>query len=99
MGLVLIVLALLPALAAAQTRIKDVATVEGARDNQLIGYGLVAGLDGSGDSDKLFTQQTISNMARRFGIQIDPDRDHQQERGDRDGHGERPAPSRPRAAS
>ena len=71
-GLVMILLALLPALAAAQTRIKDVATVEGARDNQLIGYGLVTGLDGSGDSDKLFTQQTMANMARRFGIMIQP---------------------------
>ncbi len=56
----------------AQTRVKDVATVEGARDNQLIGYGLVAGLDGQGDSDKLFTQQTVANMARRFGLQIAP---------------------------
>ena len=56
-------------LAEAQTRIKDVATVEGARDNQLIGYGVVAGLDGQGDSDKLFTQQTISNLARKFGLQ------------------------------
>ena len=56
----------------AQTRVKDVATIEGARDNQLIGYGLVAGLDGQGDSDKLFTQQTVSNMARRFGIHILP---------------------------
>jgi flagellar P-ring protein precursor FlgI len=61
-----------PLLAGAQTRIKDVATVEGARDNQLIGYGIVAGLDGNGDSDKLFTQQTMSNLARKFGIQIDP---------------------------
>jgi flagellar P-ring protein precursor FlgI len=59
-------------LAKAQTRIKDVASVEGARDNQLIGYGVVAGLDGQGDSDKLFTEQTISNIARRFGIQIQP---------------------------
>jgi flagellar P-ring protein precursor FlgI len=59
-------------LVSAQTRIKDVATVEGSRENQLIGYGLVAGLDGQGDSDKLFTQQTVANMARRFGIQILP---------------------------
>lgn len=72
LGLIALLLVLLPALAAAQTRVKDVATVEGARDNQLIGYGLVAGLDGEGDSDKLFTQQTISNLARRFGIQIVP---------------------------
>jgi flagellar P-ring protein precursor FlgI len=72
LGLIVLLLVLVPALATAQTRIKDVATVQGARDNQLIGYGVVAGLDGAGDSDKLFTQQTISNMARRFGIQILP---------------------------
>jgi flagellar P-ring protein precursor FlgI len=59
-------------LANAQTRIKDVATVEGARDNQLIGYGVVAGLDGQGDSDKIFTEQTISNLARKFGIVVAP---------------------------
>jgi flagellar P-ring protein precursor FlgI len=59
-------------LANAQTRIKDVATIEGARDNQLIGYGIVAGLDGQGDSDKQFTQQTIANIARKFGIQVLP---------------------------
>ena len=59
-------------LARAQTRIKDVATVQGARDNQLIGYGIVAGLDGKGDSDKQFTQQTMSNLARKFGIQLQP---------------------------
>jgi flagellar P-ring protein precursor FlgI len=70
--LILIVLIVVTTMAQAQTRVKDVATVEGARDNQLIGYGIVAGLDGQGDSDKLFSQQTISNMARRFGVQIDP---------------------------
>jgi flagellar P-ring protein precursor FlgI len=74
LGIVFLVLAFVLALAPvhAQTRVKDVATVAGARDNQLIGYGLVAGLDGQGDSDKLFTQQSIANMARRFGIQILP---------------------------
>jgi len=74
LGVVFLVLAFVLALTPvhAQTRIKDVATVAGARDNQLIGYGLVAGLDGQGDSDKLFTQQTMANMARRFGIQILP---------------------------
>ena len=74
LGLVFLALAFVLALAngRGQTRIKDVATVEGARENQLIGYGLVAGLDGQGDSDKLFTQQTVSNLARRFGIQIQP---------------------------
>jgi flagellar P-ring protein precursor FlgI len=70
--LVILCLIAVTLLANAQTRIKDVATIEGARDNQLIGYGIVAGLDGQGDSDKLFTQQTMSNIARRFGIQIQP---------------------------
>jgi flagellar P-ring protein FlgI len=59
-------------LAHAQTRVKDVATIQGARDNQLIGYGIVAGLDGQGDSDKQFTQQTISNIARKFGMIVPP---------------------------
>jgi flagellar P-ring protein precursor FlgI len=66
--LILCALAACCVLARAQTRIKDVATVGGARDNQLIGYGIVAGLDGQGDSDKQFTQQTISNLARKFGL-------------------------------
>jgi flagellar P-ring protein precursor FlgI len=63
--LILCALAACCVLARAQTRIKDVATVGGARDNQLIGYGIVAG---QGDSDKQFTQQTISNLARKFGL-------------------------------
>jgi flagellar P-ring protein FlgI len=66
--LIFFALMALSVLARAQTRIKDVATVGGARDNQLIGYGIVAGLDGLGDSDKQFTQQTISNLARKFGL-------------------------------
>jgi flagellar P-ring protein precursor FlgI len=70
--LILAALLAITVMARAQTRIKDVATVEGARDNQLIGYGIVAGLDGQGDSDKQFTQQTISNLARKFGIQVAP---------------------------
>jgi flagellar P-ring protein precursor FlgI len=74
LGLTFVIIALLLGFVPVhgQTRIKDVATVAGARDNQLIGYGLVAGLDGLGDSDKLFTQQTVSNMARRFGLQVLP---------------------------
>jgi flagellar P-ring protein precursor FlgI len=68
--LVAFALAALAVVARGQTRIKDVATVGGARDNQLIGYGIVAGLDGQGDSDKQFTQQTIANMAHKFGIVV-----------------------------
>ncbi|WP_404363142.1 flagellar basal body P-ring protein FlgI [Marinobacter sp.] len=50
-------------------RIKDMARVDGVRSNQLIGYGLVVGLDGSGDSAS-FTDQTFRNMMDQFGITI-----------------------------
>lgn len=56
---------------AAPTRIKDIAKVQGVRDNQLIGYGLVVGLAGTGDSNKsLFTNQAVANMMERFGITV-----------------------------
>src|SRR6202451_213572 len=53
-------------------RIKDMAQVQGVRTNQLIGYGLVVGLDGTGDqtSQTPFTIQSISNMLARFGVPI-----------------------------
>ena len=53
-------------------RIKDLATVAGVRTNQLIGYGLVVGLDGTGDqtSQTPFTIQSITNMLARFGVPI-----------------------------
>ncbi len=56
---------------AAQSRVKDVATVLGARENQLIGQGLVVGLSGQGDSDASLIRQTIQNMIKRFGLVID----------------------------
>ena len=50
-------------------RLKDIASIEGVRTNQLVGYGLVVGLDGSGDSQQTkFTTQTVSNMLERQGI-------------------------------
>lgn len=52
-------------------RIKDIASLRGARSNQLIGYGLVVGLEGTGDSKSSpFTAQAMSNMLERFGITI-----------------------------
>jgi flagellar P-ring protein precursor FlgI len=53
-------------------RIKDLASVSGVRTNQLVGYGLVVGLDGTGDqtSQAPFTIQSISNMLAKFGITI-----------------------------
>lgn len=54
-------------------RIKDVATVMGARSNQLVGYGLVIGLNGTGDGKKArFTPQSIANMLQKMGITISP---------------------------
>lgn len=57
---------------AADTRIKDIAKVQGVRANQLIGYGLVVGLAGTGDSNKSGTQTSVSvaNMLKSFGITV-----------------------------
>lgn len=53
-------------------RLKDVATIHGVRSNQLIGYGLVVGLNGSGDqtTQTPFTVQTFNNMLAQFGIKV-----------------------------
>lgn len=54
-------------------RIKDVASVAGVRDNQLLGYGLVVGLDGTGDSSSQpFTVQSLTNMLAQLGVVIPP---------------------------
>src|SRR6185436_530264 len=55
-------------------RVKDLASVAGVRTNQLVGYGLVVGLDGTGDqtSQTPFTLQSIKNMLIRYGITIPP---------------------------
>src|ERR1700722_1813202 len=55
-------------------RIKDIATVAGVRANQLVGYGLIVGLDGTGDqtSQAPFTIQSILNMLAKFGVTIPP---------------------------
>ncbi len=55
---------------AAGTRVKDLVMVAGARDNQLAGYGLVAGLVGDGDKNPVYTVQSIANMLQRFGITV-----------------------------
>lgn len=53
-------------------RLKDIASIAGVRSNQLIGYGLVVGLDGSGDqtTQTPFTVQTFNNMLTQFGITV-----------------------------
>jgi flagellar P-ring protein precursor FlgI len=66
-----LLLALLPLVAGAQpVRIKDIADIEGVRDNQLVGYGLVVGLPGTGDRLRtaIFTRQSLVGMLERLGV-------------------------------
>ena len=72
--IVLALAALMPA-AQAQTvaRLKDIAVVQGVRGNQLVGYGLVVGLDGSGDgTGATFTPQSVASMLQKFGVTVPP---------------------------
>lgn len=55
---------------AAATPVRDLALIAGARDNQLAGYGLVAGLAGDGDKDPVYTQQTLANLLQRYGLNV-----------------------------
>ncbi len=56
------------------SRIKDLTSIQGQRDNQLVGYGLVVGLAGDGDSQQAdYTVRTVANMLQRFGINLPPD--------------------------
>jgi flagellar P-ring protein precursor FlgI len=67
------ILLLMPDVTSA-ARIKDIARLEGVRNNQLVGYGLVIGLNGSGDSDSTqFTVQSLVNMIERLGVTVNPD--------------------------
>ncbi|WP_443190546.1 flagellar basal body P-ring protein FlgI [Pseudomonas indica] len=65
-------LALAFAVPAQAERLKDLASIQGVRSNQLIGYGLVVGLNGSGDqtTQTPFTLQTFNNMLAQFGIKV-----------------------------
>jgi len=54
-------------------RLKDLATVEGIRDNQLVGYGVVVGLAGTGDRQQtVFSNQSITNLLERVGVSVSP---------------------------
>ncbi len=67
-ALIAVVVAIVPA--HAQVRIKDIADVEGVRENQLVGYGLVVGLNGTGDrlDSAVFTRQSLIGMLERLGV-------------------------------
>lgn len=60
-----------PTVAAAQSRVRDLVSVEGVRDNQLVGYGLVVGLNGTGDKRQtIFSAQSLANMLARVGVTV-----------------------------
>jgi flagellar P-ring protein precursor FlgI len=60
--------------ATAAVRLKDVASVQGPSDTPLVGYGLVVGLNRTGDRRQtIFSTQTLANMLARFGVVVDPD--------------------------
>ncbi len=54
------------------SRVKDLAQVDGGRDNQLVGYGLVVGLAGDGDSNAVTTLRSVANILQRNGLTVDP---------------------------
>ncbi|MEG1968560.1 MAG: flagellar basal body P-ring protein FlgI [Burkholderiaceae bacterium] len=72
--ILLAALALAAVVPAQAERIKDLASVQGVRPNQLLGYGLVVGLDGSGDqtTQTPFTTQTLQSMLKQLGITLPP---------------------------
>jgi flagellar P-ring protein precursor FlgI len=58
---------------AGATRLKDLVSIEGIRDNQLIGYGVVVGLAGTGDTQQtIFSNQSLANILERMGVAVSP---------------------------
>nr|B0T853.1 RecName: Full=Flagellar P-ring protein; AltName: Full=Basal body P-ring protein; Flags: Precursor [Caulobacter sp. K31] len=72
LGLALAAMTVMAAPADAKSRIKDIVAFEGVRDNQLIGYGIVVGLNGSGDSlrNAPMTKQSLEAMLERQGVNV-----------------------------
>ena len=57
----------------ASVRLKDLVSIEGVRDNQLVGYGIVVGLNGTGDKRQtVFSAQSLTNMLTRMGVTVNP---------------------------
>lgn len=54
------------------SRVKDLTLVEGGRDNQIVGYGIVAGLAGDGDSNAQATLRSVANILQRYGVVVSP---------------------------
>jgi flagellar P-ring protein FlgI len=76
LSIIMIAAALLQGPAAAgppSTRLKELVSLEGVRQNQLIGYGIVVGLKGTGDRQQtLFTAQSLTNMLQQMGVTVNP---------------------------
>jgi len=68
--LAVLALALLASAPVSASRVKDLTSVEGGRDNQLVGYGLVFGLAGDGDSNAASTLRAVSNTLQRHGVTV-----------------------------
>jgi flagellar P-ring protein precursor FlgI len=68
----LLLAALLATSALEASRLKDLTLIEGSRDNQLVGYGLVVGLAGDGDSNATTTMRSIANLLQRQGLMLSP---------------------------
>jgi flagellar P-ring protein precursor FlgI len=71
--LILIACSLAAAPLEAASRLKELVSIEGVRDNQLVGYGLVVGLNGTGDRRQTqFSAQSLTNMLQRMGVTVNP---------------------------
>ncbi|MBX9767336.1 MAG: flagellar basal body P-ring protein FlgI, partial [Bdellovibrionales bacterium] len=67
----LIVVAFLVADLASAARLKDLTNIRGVRENQLIGYGIVVGLNGTGDSKSEFTSKSMARMLESVGMKLE----------------------------
>ncbi len=73
MNMRLVTLGLMLVAACPAARLKDLVSIEGVRENQLIGYGIVVGLAGTGDKQQtVFSTQSLTNMLERMGIAVSP---------------------------
>lgn len=72
-SVIILMCIILTPICAMSARLKDIADIEGVRGNQLYGYGLVVGLNGTGDGKKVeFTLKSLSNMLEKMGVRTDP---------------------------
>lgn len=71
MKLLILSLALLSSVVTSAARLKDIASIRGVRENQLIGYGLVVGLKGTGDTQAEFTSKSFARLIEKLGVKLE----------------------------